>query len=312
MSVRQLAAGGYWLAADCRCGCSFNFHILSFLLPHLAAPFGQGAVFFVRGPTISGKWLRLVAHRVSIMERFTGFGMAQKPAQIAFVQSYSNIKKLTDDLWIAQRSAQQKPTWYLYKIGRNFTPRSLKTKKEDEARTKAFQIYAAYLKDPAGRWYDNTDLDLHRKTFKELSDEWLACQSMDKDNKAANIRKFLIPFFHYKKKLVSIGQIDEAMIDDYKFWRRCFWLDIAEDDSAERQKGILINEKQRLAYDDEPSPNTLNREYPTLRGILEYARKRGYFGRYAVPDVKADNAKANPRVTGQILEPLASGSASKN
>ena len=63
--------------------------------------------------------------------------MAQKAAAAGAVPAYTNIKKLTDELWIAQRSAQQKPTWYLYKVGLNFTPRSLKTKREDEAKSKA-------------------------------------------------------------------------------------------------------------------------------------------------------------------------------
>ncbi len=222
--------------------------------------------------------------------------MAQKAAPTPqAVPAYTNIKVLTDELWIAQRSVQRKPTWYLYKVGNNFIPRSLKTSSEKEARDKAFQAYAAYLKDPTGRWYDLTDLDLYRKDFKEVAEEWLATQAKDKENKAANIRKFLVPYFHDKRKVISVGQIDEAMIDDYKFWRRCFWLDVEEDNSEERQKGILISGKQRANYDEEPSPHTLNREYPTLRGILEYARKRGYFGKFAVPEVKPENPKANPR-----------------
>ena len=208
-------------------------------------------------------------------------------------KTYDNIKVLVDrELKIAQRSCQRKGTWYLYKIGPGFHPRSLGTTSEKEARSKAFQIYGKYQNDPDGEWWLETDLKLNKKSFKDVAEAWLSSQSRDLHNKQATVRKFLIPFFHIQKQISTVSAINELMIDEYKQWRRQFWIKLGE---GEIPEGILIGPKQVEAYDDEPSPQTLNREYPALRQILKFAYKHGYTGKTAPPDVPSENAEANPR-----------------
>ena len=211
--------------------------------------------------------------------------------------AFTNILKLSDDLWIAIRSVQKAPTWYLYKIGNMFPQRSLGTTDKMKATQLALNAYHAYQEDPEGNWLGNTGVKLHNRTFKDVAEEWLAQEHTDLVNKQAVVRKFLVPYFHEDKQITGMSQITPAMIEDYQRWRRAFWL-MAEGDAvrqAEIRKGIQISEKQRENYNEAPSPNTLNREYPTLRQILKYAHKRGYMGKAPIPDVLAEDSKANPR-----------------
>ena len=217
-----------------------------------------------------------------------------KPVQVG---TFTNIRKISDDLWIAIRSSQQRPTWYLYKVGTKFPQRSLGTTDRMKATQLALNAYHAYQDDPNGNWLGNTEVNKNNKDFKAAADEWLATQAVDRINKEAVIRKFLIPFFHTKQKVTAMSQINEALIDKYKAWRYGFWLteEGCEQLEAEMRSSIRAPAKQMENYFDPPSPNTLNREYPTLRQILKYAHKQGYMGGSAVPTVQAEDAKANPR-----------------
>lgn len=223
--------------------------------------------------------------------------MAPRKQIQAEAGSFTNVKKISDDLWIALRSAQKLGTWYLYKIGNKFPQRSLGTTDRMKATQLALNAYHAYQEDPNGNWLGNTEVKKHNKDFKATAEEWLAEQACDYVNKEAVIRKFLIPFFHDNQKITSMGQIDAAMVERYKRWRRAFWLTdegtaLAD---AECKSNIRISDKQMENYCEAPSPNTLNREYPTLRQILKYAHMKGYMVGTAPPVVPGEDAKANPR-----------------
>jgi integrase len=81
------------------------------------------------------------------------------------------------------------------------------------------------------------------------------------------------------------------LIADYKVWRLNFWKRRAKGDVP---ANVKTKAKQSEHYGT-PSPNTLNRENPTLRQILAYAAKRGCFSGKAVPTVPTEAAKPNPR-----------------
>ena len=223
--------------------------------------------------------------------------MSRLPPKITMAGVYNNIIQILDDLWIAQRGAQKKPTWYLYKVGTRFLQRSLGTTDKAKALSLALAAYQAFQVDPDGNWLGNVNVRFYNRSFKDVADEWVAKQNKDAINKQAIIRKFLVPYFDEVRQIPNMAAITENMVEDYKQWRRSFWL--SDHGSAERfaalSKTIRVSEKQMAGFDEEPSPNTLNREYPTLRQILKYAHKQGLMGLGPVPEVPAENSKANPR-----------------
>jgi integrase len=131
----------------------------------------------------------------------------------------------------------------------------------------------------------------HHLGFKRAAEEWLATQTKDHDYKADVIRKFLVPFFHEERGITDMAAVDDALIADYKVWRLNFWQRQTGDDPPVTVK---TKAKQSTHYGT-PSPNTLNRENPTLRQILGYAAKKGCFSGRAVPTVPTEAAKPNPR-----------------
>ena len=211
--------------------------------------------------------------------------------------AYTNVQAIGDDLWIAQRGAQRKPTWYLYKLGRIWPQRSLNTTDRMVAIKLATQAWQAYQINPTGNFLGNVNVRVHNRDFKSVADEWLARETADLVNKEAVIRKYLIPYFQDVRKINSINDIDQAMVDDYKRWRLAFWTTAIGDAArlAEIGKSVRIATEQMASYCEAPSPNTLNREYPTLRQILKFGQARGYYTRLPLPIVKGEDAKANPR-----------------
>ena len=210
---------------------------------------------------------------------------------------FNNIVVILDDLWLAQCGHTKKPTWYLYKIGKRFAARSLRTEDKATALALALEAYKAYQIDPDGNWLGNIDVRHKNKSFNVVAHEWLKTQNKDAINKVAVVRKFLVPYFDGVRKIPNMAAITPTLIEEYKQWRRSFWL--TDQGTAERQevlqKTMQISAKQMANYDEEPSPNTLNREYPTLRQILKHAHKQGLMGHGPAPDVPAEDAKANPR-----------------
>ncbi len=223
--------------------------------------------------------------------------MNSPPPKGIYPSVFNNVVKVLDDLWIAQRGTQRKATWYLYKIGKRFVQRSLGTTDKAKALGLALAAYQAYQNDPDGNWLGNVNVRFYNRSFKEIADEWITNQNKDIVNKQAIVRKFLVPYFDEVRKIPNMAAITETMIDEYKQWRRSFWL--TDYGNAERfeilQRTIRVSQKQMAGYDEEPCPNTMNREYPTLRQILKHAHKQGLMGLGPVPEVVAEDAKANPR-----------------
>ncbi len=211
--------------------------------------------------------------------------------------AFNGIVKILDDLWIAHRGTQRKPTWYLYKIGTRFVQRSLGTTDKAKALSLALAAYQEYQINPDGNWLGNANVRFFNRSFKDVATDWLKLQDKDIVNKEAIVRKFLVPYFDEVRKIPNMAAINNAMIEEYKLWRRSFWL--TEHGNAERSalllRSVRVAMKQMEGYDEEPCANTLNREYPTLRQILKYAHKQGLIGLGPVPEVPAEDAKANPR-----------------
>ena len=195
------------------------------------------------------------------------------------------------DLVIANRSGQIKSTWYLYKVGNYFPRKSLKTTIVEEAIRTAKLLHYEYNSNPEAYLAGSKDRGPRKVSFRYAADAWLKTVTQDLVNKSATLRKFLLPFFDGVKHVSDMNDIDDNMIDEYKIWRRGYWLGSAS--AEERMRDTNIKYKIREDRYEEPSENTLKREYPTLRQILKFAKKKGYM-KHEV-DVPAERSKINRR-----------------
>ncbi|HEX8301456.1 tyrosine-type recombinase/integrase [Sphingomonas sp.] len=161
------------------------------------------------------------------------------------------------------------------------------------ARRLAFAAYQVWQADPQADWLAAIGSTKHHVGFAKIASEWLATQSTDADYKAAVIRKFLIPYFDGQRSVTDVATINDEMIADYKIWRLNFWKTVAVEQVA--VPATVRSAAKQAAHFGVPSANTLNRESPTLRQILGYAGKKGYFGTKPVPTVPTEASKANPR-----------------
>ena len=215
------------------------------------------------------------------------------PHSLNTVRAYTDIVNVTDEVQIGHRASTRRANWYLVKVGNQFPRLSLRTTDRREATALALKAYQAWLENPDSDWRSVGGMTAHHVGFKKAAEEWLATQANDVPYKTDVIRKFLNPFFHDQRKITNMAGITDAMIEDYKVWRRSFWLTAAAD--ADRAKALKISVKHGAKNFDEPSPNTLNREYPTLRQILAYAHRRGYMGTLPIPKVPAESGTINRR-----------------
>ena len=216
-----------------------------------------------------------------------------KPTVPPTTSAYTNVQRLNDDLLIAQRADQLKATWYLHKLGPAWVRRSLRTIDLKMARARAFEAFRVWQDDPDADWLAATGSTKHHVSFKAVAEEWLATQSTDVMYKAAAVRKFLLPFFHDLRPVSDISTLNDTLIAEYRVWRVNFW----QADSGERSavtRSTQASDKQAAHY-GAPRATTLNRENPTLRQILKYAGKRGYFGTRPVPELPIEASKPNPR-----------------
>ena len=195
------------------------------------------------------------------------------------------------DLVIANRSGQIKSTWYLYKVGNYFPRKSLKTTIVEEAIRTAKLLHYEYNSNPEAYLAGSKDRGPRKVSFRYAADAWLKTVTQDLVNKSATVRKFLLPYFEGVAHVLDMNDINESMIGDYKIYRRGYWLSSAC--AEERKRNTNIKYNIRPDRYDEPSADTLNREYPTLRQILKFAKKKGYMK--SDVDVPAEPRKANRR-----------------
>lgn len=206
--------------------------------------------------------------------------------------AYTNVHRLNDELLIAQRADQLKSTRYLHKLGTEWIRRSLRTTDLKTARARAYEAFRVWQDDPMADWLAATGSTKHLMSFKFVAEEWLSTQSADVAYKVAVVRKFLLPFFHGLRPVSDICTINDALIAEYKVWRLNFWQN--EGGEGAEAKSTQASKKQAAHYGT-PRATTLNRENPTLRQILKYAGKKGYFGTRPVPELPSEASKPNPR-----------------
>jgi hypothetical protein len=137
-------------------------------------------------------------------------------------RAYDNIVNVTDEVQIGQRTSTRRGNWYLVKLGNQFPRLSLKTTDQRQARGLALRAYHAWLEDPDSDWRSTGGMTAHHTGFKKAAEEWLATQTRDAGYKSDVIRKFLNPFFHGERNVTNIAVINDAMIEDYKLWRRSY------------------------------------------------------------------------------------------
>jgi integrase len=197
-----------------------------------------------------------------------------KTLKAPLIGAYVDKTQVTPEASIARRSEVKQPIWYLHTLGTKAVRLSLRTSDKQEAITRTIGIYQAWKVDPT---VDLAKLvagpEAHLVGFKQCAEEWLVTVNKDRINKESALRKFLLPFFHEQKQIADIRKVDDDLVEQYKLWR----------------KG------QGAGGKSEPSPNTLNREYPTLRQILNFAERKKYLPKGSAPQVEAEDASPNQR-----------------
>lgn len=227
----------------------------------------------------------------------TVFMMTARPGRpTSTTPIFANIVYVTPEVTIGHRATQRRATWHLIRVGTVHVRRSLHTTDLREAKAKAMTAYTMWLNDPNSDWLSAGGITNHHVSFKRCAEEWHATQRQDVSYKDDVIRKFLLPFFHVERDVTNIATVSAALIADYKLWRRTFWLNAPANpaEAAARRASMRISAKQMETL-EEPSLNTLNREYPTLRQILRYAEQRDYIPRGYAPAVPPESSTANPR-----------------
>lgn len=97
--------------------------------------------------------------------------------------------------------------------------------------------------------------------------------------------KFLIPFF----KEVRLQDITDYDIDNYKDWRKNYWISGAGKE-LKHVEYVRDGRKVRRAKTDrekkEPNWNTINKELTTLRQVFEFARMKRLISAREIPTIR--------------------------
>ena len=211
------------------------------------------------------------------------------------ISQFTNIIDIGDCARIGLRTDQSKPNWYLIAVDKNVVRRSLGTTEVQEAKRIALDFYQLYLKRglaTAKAAYFARGKRLGTGTsFKAVSANWVAQETKGVAYKKDVLRKFLLPFFAELHQVADIADIDDALIRDYKHWRRGFW-----ENAHTTGQGISgkLAPRQKASYGT-PTASTINRELPVLRQILRFACERGFVDPAKLPKVPAEPTRPKRR-----------------
>jgi integrase len=173
-------------------------------------------------------------------------------------------------------------TYYarVYRGGRRYIHKSLKTENISEARKKALRFLHEI------EFKQQQDLPLVRKSFSAVIDEYVALRQRQydrslKDKISTSTKsevsvhmlrqiKRVAKFWHAYCGKLAIEKIDNKVLQDYIEWRKNFYHAMP---TKQRPKNARLN----------PKDKTLQWEMTLAKTIIKFAHERGYRGRNALP-----------------------------
>jgi integrase len=186
-----------------------------------------------------------------------------------------------------------------YKGNRQYIYKSLKTKKVEEARKLAIRyLHEMEFKQREG-------LPLQQKTFNELIEEYIALRqsqytrSLDGEVNSSRQQQTSIHMLRQIKRVskfwkeycgtTAVGNIDNALLQDYVPWRKEYYRRMPEE---KRPKNHKLN----------PTDKTLEWEITLAKTLLKFANDRGYRGKTQLPTYRFKAEKAIVRPTFTVDE----------
>lgn len=176
-----------------------------------------------------------------------------------------------------------------------------KTKRGLSLTSKHFHLVAqSFIKDLADKVERESTLPTNQQRYKPALLR----------NKKLIVTKYLIPYFEGN----TLHEISDYHVDDYKDWRRNYWLSGKGKDQefVEYQRnGRKIRRTKTIREQREPNWNTVNKELTILRQIFEFARKKRIISDSEVPIIKnvtkpRDSSGRKPSLTEDEVKDLLS------
>lgn len=168
----------------------------------------------------------------------------------------------------------------VYRGGRRYLHKSLKTKNLDEARKKAIRFQHEV------EFKQQQDLPLVRKSFSAVMDEYVALRQRQydrslKDKISTSTKsevsihmlrqiKRVAKFWHSYCGKLAIENINNKVLNDYVEWRKNFYHAMP---AKQRPKNSRLN----------PKDKTLQWEITLAKTVIKFAHERGYRGRAELP-----------------------------
>lgn len=190
---------------------------------------------------------------------------------------------------------------FTFRGEKGYVQESLKTNNRDEATEAALEKYLQF------EFKLKQGLSLKRKTFKEITTEYLQAMRLKVDRNEIKYRKFHIQELYINRYFddffgeMAITDIQKKEIDQYREWRKNYW--ITGKGSKERnityvrggktiKRKIHASQKSKIA-----ASTTVNSEETALRAIFKFAVMRGYVSSNEVVQIKTERVKFNQRAT---------------
>lgn len=192
-------------------------------------------------------------------------------------------KRLGSDKWYVRFSV----------TGQGQIRRALKTTDQRKATTLAKRLYY----DAMGRAQRGLAVDGYM--FEKVANEFLQNfqrrvergekKAKDLQNLTGVVTRYFIPYF----KSQTIDEIDEADIDDYREWRKDYWLigpgkDV-EKISYKRGGHTLFRPVKKSV----PSLSRQHQELSMLRQLFKFAARKRYVDKRDVPEITSEPVKNN-------------------
>ena len=190
---------------------------------------------------------------------------------------------------------------FTFRGEKGYVQESLKTNNKDEATEAALEKYLQF------EFKLKQGLSLKRKTFKEITTEYLQATKLKVERNEIHYRKYHLQELYINRYFddffgeMAITDIQKKEIDQYREWRKNYW--ITGKGSKERhityvragktiKRKIHASQRSKIA-----ASTTVNSEETALRAIFKFAIMCGYVSANEVVQIKTERVKFNQRAT---------------